>query len=72
MTITREDLERKINSFLARAEEIRTASENMRDPETRLTMSRIAETYERVAWHLEATHVLGAADIIKDRTGETG
>jgi flagellar biosynthesis/type III secretory pathway chaperone len=59
MTAIRPDLGRKIDAFRARAEEVRAVLENMHDPGARITMLRLAETYEKVARHLEDLHVLG-------------
>jgi hypothetical protein len=58
MTVARPDLDRKIAAFRARAEEVRTVLEGMHDPGARIAMLRLAETYEKVARHLEGLHVL--------------
>ena len=58
MFTSRDELVRKAQAFRARAEEVRAVAEDMRSPGARLTMLQLAETYESVARHLEATHVL--------------
>lgn len=61
MSVTRDELVRKSSAFRARAEEVRAVAENMRNPGARLAMLQLAETYESVARHLQATHVLDDA-----------
>jgi hypothetical protein len=58
MSVSRADLTRKASAFRARAEEVRAVAEDMHNPGARLAMLQLAETYESVARHLEATHVL--------------
>jgi hypothetical protein len=58
MSVTREELVRKANAFRVRAGEVRAVAENMRNAGARLAMLQLAETYESVARHLEATHLL--------------
>jgi hypothetical protein len=58
MSATGEALRRRIADFRNRAEEVRVAAEDMRDPGARIAMFRLAETYEKVARHLEAAHVV--------------
>lgn len=58
MSVTRDELVRKAQAFRLRAEEVRAVAEEMRGASARLAMFQLAETYESVARHLEATHVL--------------
>jgi hypothetical protein len=58
MSVSRDDLTRKAHAFRARAAEVRAVADDMRNPGARLAMLQLAETYESVAKHLEATHVL--------------
>lgn len=58
MFASRDELVRKAQAFRARAEEVRAVAEDMRSPGARLTMLQLAETYESVARHLEAMHVV--------------
>ena len=58
---SRDELTRKAHAFRARAEEVRAVADDMRSPGARLAMLQLAETYESVARHLEATHVLDDA-----------
>jgi len=55
MVLDRGEFERKIQWFRNRAEEIRTAAEGMRYAESRGALLRLAECYETMARHLEAT-----------------
>lgn len=56
--VSRDELARKAHAFRVRAEEVRAVAEDMRSPGARLAMLQLAETYESVARHLEARHVL--------------
>jgi hypothetical protein len=58
MPVSRDDLESKARAFRARAEEVRAVADEMHNPGARLAMLQLAETYESVAKHLEATHVV--------------
>jgi len=48
------EYQRRIHWLRARAEEIRTFSESMHHAEPKAAMDRMAETYEKLAQHLEA------------------
>jgi hypothetical protein len=61
MVPSRDDFVRKAQGFRRRAEEVRAVAEEMRSPGARLAMLQLAETYESVARHLEATHLPGDA-----------
>jgi hypothetical protein len=61
MSITRGELARKAHAFRVRAEEVRAVADDMRNAGARLAMLQLAETYESVARHLEATHILDDA-----------
>jgi hypothetical protein len=65
MVLDREEHERKVRCFRNRAEEIRTAAEGMRYAETRGLLLRLAECYETMARHIEAT----AGHLWTSRTG---
>ena len=58
MSVSRDELARKANAFRVRAGEVRAVAEDMRNAGARLAMLQLADTYESVARHLEATHVL--------------
>lgn len=58
MSVTREELVHKANVFRVRAEEVRSVAKGMRNAGARLAMLQLAETYESVARHLEATQLL--------------
>lgn len=66
MSVTREEFTRRAHAFRVRAEEVRAVAEDMRNAGARLAMLQLAETYESVAKHLEATHV------IDDTVGQAG
>jgi hypothetical protein len=57
MFVSRDEFVRKARAFRARADEVRAAAEEMRNPSARLAMLQIAERYEIAARHLEASHV---------------
>lgn len=61
MAENRDELVRKARTFRARAEEVRTVAETMRNAGARLAMLQLAETHESVARHLETTHRLDGA-----------
>jgi|GEM_PF-6210745 len=57
MSVNRAELVSRARAFRARAVEVRAVAEEMRNAGARLAMLQLAETYESVARHLEATHL---------------
>jgi hypothetical protein len=49
----------RVKNYRSRAEEIRTAAEDMKQPESRATFLRIARDYDLMADHIEAKHPPG-------------
>jgi hypothetical protein len=65
MAIATEDFNRRVRWLRVRAEEVRTAAEDIHDRNSRRSLLLIAASYETIASHLENA----AEHLSLDRTG---